>query len=146
MSLCKHEQNLRRHFCLVRMWKASIFWHHGICVFLSLRDFSRLLVLFRVFTVRIGISALFAHCVPYVSCSMLTWLAPSTRVVSSTENTQQTHSVATTLLQRRCNVTTLQRRCYDVVWTLCVCWVMTVCQIANLFWKKKAKKKKKKAS
>ena len=46
--------------------------------------------------------------------------------------TQQTHNVATTSLQRRCNVTTqqrrcnvttLQRRCNDVVWMLCVCWV-----------------------
>ena len=31
---------------------------------------------------------------------------------------QQTHNVASTLLQRRCNVVTLQR----VVTTLCVCW------------------------
>ena len=29
----------------------------------------------------------------------------------------------TTSLQRRCNVTTLQRRCKDVDATLCVCWV-----------------------
>ena len=35
---------------------------------------------------------------------------------------QETHNVATTSLQRRCNVTTLQRRCNDVVRTLCVCW------------------------
>ena len=63
------------------------------------------------------------------------------------EGSQQTHNVATTSLQCRCNVLTLQRRCNDVVallgWslrrrcnfktlqrhcndvvaTLCVCWV-----------------------
>ena len=37
--------------------------------------------------------------------------------------TQQTHNVATTSLQRRCNVTTLQRRCNVVVRRVCVCWV-----------------------
>ena len=40
--------------------------------------------------------------------------------------TQQTHDVATTSLQRRCNVVTLQRRCNDVTATLCVCWGETV--------------------
>ena len=35
---------------------------------------------------------------------------------------KQIHNVATTSLQRRSNVT-LQRRCNDVVTTLCVCWV-----------------------
>ena len=38
---------------------------------------------------------------------------------------QQTHNVAGTSLKRCCNVTTLQRRCNDVVATLCVCWVWT---------------------
>ena len=33
-----------------------------------------------------------------------------------------TGNVATTSLQRRCNVTTLQRRCNDVVVTSCVYW------------------------
>ena len=37
---------------------------------------------------------------------------------------KQTHNVATTSLQRRCNVTTLQRRCNDVVRTLYVYWYM----------------------
>ena len=35
---------------------------------------------------------------------------------------QQTHNVAGTSLERRCNVTTLQRLCNDVVATLRVCW------------------------
>ena len=35
---------------------------------------------------------------------------------------QQTHNISPTSLQRRCNVRTLQRRCNDVVRTLCVCW------------------------
>ena len=35
---------------------------------------------------------------------------------------QQTHNVETTSLQRRCNVVMLQRRCKDVVSTLCVYW------------------------
>ena len=35
---------------------------------------------------------------------------------------KQTHNIATTSLQRRCNLTTLQRRCNDVVRTLCDCW------------------------
>ena len=38
-------------------------------------------------------------------------------------HTKQTHNVAGTSLKRRCNVTTLQRRCNDVIATLCVCWV-----------------------
>ena len=37
-------------------------------------------------------------------------------------NVVLTHNVQTTSLQRRCNVVTLQRRCNDVVVTLCVCW------------------------
>ena len=40
---------------------------------------------------------------------------------------QQTHNVITMSLQRRCNVTTLQRRCNDVDATLCVCW-----EVSNL--------------
>ena len=36
---------------------------------------------------------------------------------------QQTHNVATTSLQRLCNVVTLQRRYNNVPATLCVCWV-----------------------
>ena len=35
---------------------------------------------------------------------------------------QQTHNVAGMSLQRRCNVTTLQRRCNDVLATVCACW------------------------
>ena len=38
--------------------------------------------------------------------------------------TQQTHNVATTSLQRRCNVMTMQRRFNDVGRTLCVFWEM----------------------
>ena len=36
---------------------------------------------------------------------------------------RQTYIAVTTSLECRCNVTTLQRRCNDVVATLCVCWV-----------------------
>ena len=43
------------------------------------------------------------------------------------ETTQQTYNVATTSLQRCCNVVTLQRRCKDVVATLCVCWEPLKC-------------------
>ena len=39
-------------------------------------------------------------------------------------DSKQTHNLATTLLQRRCNVKTLQRRCNDVDATLCVSWVL----------------------
>ena len=39
---------------------------------------------------------------------------------------QQTHNVATTSLQRRCNVVTLQRRCNDVFARLCVCWASSI--------------------
>ena len=45
------------------------------------------------------------------------------KVVIKAVYTQQSHNVTTTSLQRRCNVMTLQRRCYDVIVTLCVCWV-----------------------
>ena len=43
----------------------------------------------------------------------------------STQNTWFCGEISkhTTSLQHRCNVTTLQRRCNDVVATLCVCWV-----------------------
>ena len=44
-------------------------------------------------------------------------------------STQQTHNVATTSLQRRCNVVTLQWRCKDVVITLCVCWGDLLCSL-----------------
>ena len=43
------------------------------------------------------------------------------RLVSFSDGMQK-HIVPTTSLQRRCNVVTLQRRCKDVVATLCVCW------------------------
>ena len=50
---------------------------------------------------------------------------------------QQTYNVVITSLQRRSNVTTLQRRCNDVVATLCVCWGCTftlhiLCDICKL--------------
>ena len=38
-------------------------------------------------------------------------------------HSHEIHNVATTSLQRRCNVVTLQRRCKGVPSTLCVCWV-----------------------
>ena len=41
---------------------------------------------------------------------------------TSEMQSQRTHNIAGTSLPRRCNVTTLQRRCNDVVATLCVCW------------------------
>ena len=41
---------------------------------------------------------------------------------------QQTHNVATTSLQRRCNVT---RRCSDVVGTLCVCWCAYIASVLS---------------
>ena len=48
--------------------------------------------------------------------------ALSSEAQTEWEMIQQTHNVATKSLQRRCNVTTLQRRCNDVVETLRVCW------------------------
>ena len=42
------------------------------------------------------------------------------------ESTQQTHNVATTVLQCRCNVATLQRHCNNIVVTLYVYWVFWV--------------------
>ena len=42
-----------------------------------------------------------------------------------TNNSQQTNNIAGTSIQRRCNVTTLQRRCFDVVCLLGLffwCW------------------------
>ena len=46
-------------------------------------------------------------------------LTPTSELCSNSIGpTQQTHDVATTSLQRRCNVVTLQRRCYDVVYLL----------------------------
>ena len=46
------------------------------------------------------------------------------------KSSQQTHNVPSTSLQRRCNVMTLQRRCKDVVATLCACWV--ICHLLSL--------------
>ena len=51
-------------------------------------------------------------------------------VVFFPANTQRHINVFTTSLQRRCNVMTLQRRCNDVVTTLCVCSVVFWLQIA----------------
>ena len=50
----------------------------------------------------------------------------STRIVENTNTENKIKNIPskhTTSQQRRCNVTTLQRRCNDVVRTLCVCWV-----------------------
>ena len=63
------------------------------------------------------------HCLP-ITCTLLGGLKYLTEYP-----TQQTRCVAGTSLQCRCNVTTLQRRCSDVVATLCVCWVHTSVQI-----------------
>ena len=51
---------------------------------------------------------------------MLSWVEQEKRfIISGPGLTQQTHNVSRTSLQRRCNVTTLQRRLNDVIETLC---------------------------
>ena len=55
--------------------------------------------------------------------------------------TQQAHNVATTSLQRRCNVMTLQRRCNDVDGTLCVCWEDLYATLAERMYKSRSSSK-----
>ena len=67
-----------------------------------------------------------------VSCKAYEWhLLLSFRLYLETK---QTHNVLTTSLQRRCEVVMLQRRCNDVVATLCVCWENVSCLSFYLKW------------
>ena len=54
------------------------------------------------------------------------YISGSNNIYSKEQGTQQTHNVAGTSLQRRCNVLTLRRRCNDIVATVCVYWALMV--------------------
>ena len=55
-----------------------------------------------------------------MSIPQYTFLQRNTKYISKLKPSK--HNVATTSLQRHCNVTTLQRRCNEVDAMLCVCW------------------------